>query len=424
VKVKVDVNMKPVKPRLYLDRFLKYVKIDTQSSEESDNYPSTEKQLVLSRLLVDELNSLGLHDVKMTEHGYVFASLLSNVSVTVPTIGLIAHVDTSPDVSGKNVKPVINKKYKGGDIVLKKDNRQVIEADKNPALQLCIGHDIITTDGTTLLGADNKAGIAEIMGAIQYMIENPEIKHGTVRIAFTVDEEVGQGTTYFDVEQFGAEYAYTIDGGTAGEIEDETFCADTAIIKIKGVNVHPGYGKGVLVNSIKIASELIDKLPTDAISPETTENREGYLHPNTFEGSVEETKIVFLLRAFKVEGLREKRGFLQLLCDKMSKKYPRAEIGLEVKESYRNMKIILDKYPVVVENAVEAIRRTGLKPKRNLIRGGTDGARLSFMGLPTPNIFTGGHNFHSKKEWISVQDMGKAVETIVHLCEIWAERAL
>ena len=319
---------------------------------------------------------------------------------------------------------VINKKYKGGDIVLKKDKRQIIEAELNPALRDCIGHDIITTDGTTLLGADNKAGIAEIMGALQYMIENPEVKHGTVRVAFTVDEEIGQGTKYFDVEKFGAEYAYTIDGETAGEIEDETFCADTAFITIRGVNVHPGYAKGKMVNSLKIAAELLTKLPRDGMSPETTDKREGYLHPNSMEATVEETKIVFLIRDFDEEGLHEKHGFLQLLCDKLSKKYPPANIQLEIKESYRNMKMILDKHPVAMDNALEAIRRTGLKPQKNLIRGGTDGARLSFMGLPTPNIFTGGHNFHSKKEWISVQDMEKAVETIVHLCEIWAERAL
>jgi tripeptide aminopeptidase len=415
--------MKPIGNRLFLDRFLSYVKYDTQSSEDSDTYPSTEKQLELCKKLVQELKDLGLHEVEMTEHGYVFATLLPNVEHIVPTIGFIAHVDTSPEVSGANVKPV-KRKYKGGDIVLKKDKTQVIELKKNPALNDCIKHDIITSDGTTLLGADNKAGIAEIMGAIQYMIENPDVKHGKIRVAFTVDEEVGTGTKYFDVKKYGAEYAYTVDGETAGEIEDETFCADTAIVTIKGVNVHPGYAKGVLVNGIKIAAELLAKLPKDGMSPETTEKREGYLHPHSIKGGVELTEIVFLVRDFEEEGLKEKESFLQMLCNKFQNKYPNSSITLEVKESYRNMKQILNRYPLVVDYAIEAVRRTGLEPKKNLIRGGTDGARLSYMGLPTPNIFTGGHNFHSKQEWISVQHMAKAVETIVHICVIWTERSL
>jgi tripeptide aminopeptidase len=416
--------MNQIQTRLFLDRFLTYVKFDTQSSEESDSYPSTEKQLELSKHLVKELKDLGLHEVELTEHGYVFATLLSNVTHQVPTIGFIAHVDTSPEVSGANVNPVINKKYKGGDIKLKKDKSQIIEFDMNPALKDCLGHDIITSDGTTLLGADNKAGIAEIMGAIQFLIENPDVKHGNIRVAFTVDEEVGTGTQYFDTKQFGAEYAYTIDGETVGEIENETFCADTAIVTIKGVNVHPGYAKDRMINGIKIGAEFLEKLPKDGMSPETTENREGYLHPHSVKGSVEETELVFLVRDFDIDGLKEKENFLQMLCNKFSNKYPKASIVLEIKESYRNMKQVLEKYPLVVEYANEAVRRTGMEPKLNLIRGGTDGARLSFMGIPTPNIFTGGHNFHSKKEWISVQDMQKAVETIVHLCEIWVQKSL
>jgi tripeptide aminopeptidase len=416
--------MKAFESRLFLDRFISYVKYDTQSSEESDTYPSTEKQLELCKKLVQELKDLGLHEVEITEHGYVFATILSNVNHPVPTIGFIAHVDTSPEVSGANVKPIIKRKYKGGDIVLKKDKFQVIEFEKNPALKECIRHDIVTSDGTTLLGADNKAGIAEIMGAMQYLIENPDVKHGKIRVAFTVDEEVGTGTKYFDVKKFGAEYAYTVDGGTAGEIEDETFCADTAVVTIKGVNVHPGYAKDVLVSGIKIAAELLAKLPKDGMSPETTEKREGYLHPHSIKGGVEHTEIVFLVRDFEEEGLKEKESFLQMLCNKFQNKYPNSSLTLEVQESYRNMKEILNRYPLVVDYALEAVRRTGLEPKQNLIRGGTDGARLSFMGLPTPNIFTGGHNFHSKKEWISVQHMAKAVETIIHICEIWTERSL
>ncbi len=415
--------MKPIERRLFLDRFVSYVKIDTQSCEESETYPSTLKQLDLSNKLVDELKELDLQDIEITKHGYVFATLPSNVNFDVPVIGLIAHVDTSPDVSGENVNPVINENYQGGNITFKNDTSQIIEFDMNPALKNCIGHDIITTGGTTLLGADNKAGIAEIMGALQYLIENPEIKHGKIRVAFTVDEEVGTGTKHFDVKQFGADYAYTIDGETAGEVEDETFCADTAIVTIKGINVHPGYAKDKLISGIKIGAEFIEQLPKDSLSPETTEKREGYVHPHNFSGSVEETKLTFLVRDFDVNGLKKNEDFLQKICDDLQSKYPKASLELEIKESYRNMKIKLNEKPEVVDYALEAVRRTGLEPKKNLIRGGTDGARLSFMGVLTPNIFTGGHNFHSKKEWISVQDMEKAVETIIHLCQIWREKA-
>lgn len=414
--------MQPFENKLFLDRFLTYVKYDTQSSENSDSYPSTDKQLELSRHLTNELQEMGLQDIEMTEHGYVFATLPANTDKKVPVIGLIAHVDTSPDVSGANVQPVTHKNYQGGDITLPKDKSQVIEYDLNPALADCIGHDIITTDGTTLLGADNKAGIAEIMGAVTYLMENPEIEHGKIRLAFTVDEEVGTGTQYFDVKQFGAEYAYTIDGETAGEIEDETFCADTAIITVKGVNVHPGFAKNRMVNGIKIASELIGMLSPDSMSPETTEKREGYLHVNSIKGSVEETEMVFLVRDFEVDGLKQKEALLQEYCDTLKSKYPKASIDLKIKESYRNMKLILVDHPDVVNIVLEAIKKAGLEPKKSLIRGGTDGARLSFMGLPTPNIFTGGHNFHSKKEWISIQDMQKAVETIVHLCNLWVQK--
>ena len=415
--------MKPIDRKLFLDRFLTYVKYDTQSSEESDTYPSTAKQLELSKKLVEELKELGLEDVELTEHGYVFATLPSNVDWDVPVIGFNSHVDTSPEVSGANVNPIIHENYQGGDIVLPNAPDQVIEFDKNPALKNCIGHDIITTDGTTLLGADDKAGIAEIMGALAYLKENPEIKHGKIRIAFTVDEEVGAGTDHFDVKKFGADFAYTIDGETVGEIEDETFCADTAIITIKGVNVHPGYAKGKMINGIKIGAELISRLPKDSMSPETTEGREGYLHPHAFKGQVENTEIIFLVRDFTVEGLKEKEDFLQKICDELSEKYAPATVSMEIKESYRNMKYIIDQHPEVVEYAMEAVRRSGIEPKKNLIRGGTDGARLSYEGLPTPNIFTGGHNFHSQKEWISIQDMEKAVETIVNLVQIWAEKS-
>ncbi len=415
--------MKAITRRLFLDRFLTYVKFDTQSSEESDTYPSTEKQKELGRHLEKELKEMGLQDVNMDEHGYVFATLPSNVDYDVPVIGYISHMDTSPEVSGANVNPIIHENYQGQDIVLPNDPEQVIEFAKNPELKHCIGQDIITTDGTTLLGADDKAGISEIMGALKYLIENPEVKHGTIRIAFTVDEEVGTGTQYFDVKKFGANYAYTVDGESLGEIEDETFCADSAKVIIKGVNVHPGYAKGKMINGIKIASELIDRLPKDSMSPETTEGREGYLHPHAVKGSVELTEITFLVRDFTVEGLEEKEKFLQKLCDELSQKYAPATVTLKVEESYRNMKYKIDEDPKVVEYAIEAVKRSGIKPRQSLIRGGTDGSRLSFMGLLTPNIFTGGHNFHSKKEWVCIYDMEKAAETLVNLAQIWAEKS-
>lgn len=409
-----------------VDRFLRYVKIDTQSDENSTTYPSTKKQLVLSQLLVNELKQLGLSQVEITEHGYVFATLPSNLpgdsNKVVPPIGLIAHVDTSPDVSGAGVNPFIHHNYQGSEIRLPKDQDQLINPETDPALKNCLGHDIITSDGTTLLGADNKAGIAEIMTALEFFINNPTYRHGEIKVAFTVDEEVGQGTKYFDLKKFGAKYAYTIDGETAGELEIETFCADSVVITIKGINIHPGYAKDKMVNSIKIASELISKLPKDRMSPETTEKREGYIHPNSFNGNVEESTIKFLIRDFTVEGLKEKEKYLKNLFQRILKKYPSAGGDFKVEESYRNMRYILDQYPHVTRYAQEAIERAGLTPRISLIRGGTDGARLSYMGLPTPNIFTGGHNFHSKREWISIQDMIKAVEVIVHLMVIWAEK--
>jgi len=415
--------MKPIERRMYLDRFLNYVKFDTQSDEESESYPTTEKQKELSKKLVQELKELGLQDIEMTDWGYVFATLPSNVDHDVPVIGFISHVDTSPDVSGENVSPVIHENYQGSDIVLPKDTSQVIEFDMNPSLKNSIGHDIITTDGTTLLGADDKAGIAEIMGAVTYLVENPDIKHGKIRISFTVDEEVGRGTEKFDVKAFGADFAYTLDGETVGEVEDETFCADTAIVKIAGVNVHPGYAKNKMINGIKIAADLIEQLPKDGLSPETTEKKEGYVHPHGIKGAVENTEIVFLVRDFTVEGLNEKEDYLQKICDGLNEKYAPAEVKMEIKESYRNMKYKIDEHPEVVEYAIEAVKRSGIEPIRNIIRGGTDGARLSYDGLLTPNVFTGGHNFHSKKEFISIQDMEKAVETIINLVQIWVEKS-
>ena len=406
-----------------LDRFLKYVTFDTQSSEESDTVPTTEKQKRLGEYLVKELEDIGLNDAAMDQWGYVTATLPGNVDHHVPVIGLIAHLDTSPDVSGENVQAQIHKNYQGGDIVISRERDIVLKESENPALKQQIGHDIITSDGTTLLGADNKAGIAEIFDATHHLITHPEIKHGTIKVAVTTDEEVGKGADHFDIPKFGADYAYTIDGETVGEVEDETFCADTAIITITGVNVHPGYAKNKLVNAIKIAAEIIGGLPKDRLSPETTEKRQGYLHPHNITGNVEQAVVKFLVRDFTVEGLQENEALLRELADKVMAKHPKAKMDFKIDEYYRNMKYKLDEDPKVVEYAVEAVKRAGLTPVRNIIRGGTDGARLSYDGLLTPNIFTGGHNFHSRQEWISVQDMHKAVDVIVRLIQIWQERA-
>jgi tripeptide aminopeptidase len=406
-----------------LDRFLKYVTFDTQSAEESNTFPSTEKQKILGEYLVKELKALGMDNVSMDKNGYVMATLPSNTDKEVPVIGLIAHLDTSPDVSGKDVKALIHENYQGQDLVLSDSPPVVISVEENPQLGEKIGHDIVTADGKTLLGADNKAGIAEIIDAMHTLINHPEIKHGTIKVAVTPDEEVGKGADHFDIQAFGADYAYTIDGETLGEIEDETFCADSVTLTITGVNVHPGYAKNKLVNSIKIACEIINQLPKDRLSPETTEKREGYIHPNSISGSVEESTVKLLIRDFTVEGLKEKEKDLKELCDTVMSSYAKAKIDFEVTEYYRNMKYMLDKEPHVVDYAMEAIKRAGLEPIRNLIRGGTDGARLSYEGLLTPNIFTGGHNFHSRQEWISVQDMQKAVDTIVELVQVWHEKS-
>jgi tripeptide aminopeptidase len=403
-------------------RFLKYITFDTQSSEESTRFPSTAKQKKLGKALTRELKSMGLANAELDKNGYVLATLEANTEDAIPIIGLIAHMDTSPDVSGANVKAVIHQNYQGGPLVLPGDPHQVLLPGENPALSEQIGHDIITSDGTTLLGADNKAGIAEIFEAVQYFVDHPEIKHGRIQIAITPDEEIGMGTKYFDIKKFGAAYAYTIDGETAGEIEDETFCADSLSVTFAGVNVHPGYAKGRLVNAIKIAADFIEQLPKNALSPETTEKREGYVHPHLFQGTVESVTLKFLVRDFTIEGLKEKEDYLQRLAREVVAKYPKATVEVSIDEFYRNMKYMIDKDPKVVDYAVEAIRRAGMNPIRGSIRGGTDGARLSFDGLLTPNIFTGGHNFHSKHEWISIQDMRHAVDVIIQLIQVWAEK--
>jgi tripeptide aminopeptidase len=404
-----------------LDRFFRYVKIDTQSREDvEDRYPSTEKQKDLSRLLAGELKDLGLADAKMDGFGVVMATLPGNAPSPAPVIGLLAHVDTSPEVSGKDVKPMIHKNYRGGDIVLPGDESQVIVASDNPELANAVGHDIVTSDGTTLLGADDKAGIAEIMTALDHLQKHPEIPRPTLRIGFTPDEETGNGTAHFDVKAFGADFAYTVDGSTPGEIENETFNAMAASFTVNGRNVHPGYAKGKMVNAVRIVSEIVDALKTDP-SPETTEKREGYLHPYVIEGGVEKTTLKVLIRDFDMEGMEAKSRRLREVQSRMQAKYPKAKIDLDIKESYRNMGFKLDEDPRVVQYALEAVRRAGLEPKMQIIRGGTDGAKLCFMGLLTPNLFAGGQNFHSKTEWASVQVMEKAVETILHLVQIWAK---
>ncbi len=402
-----------------LERFLSYVKVDTQSDEKSESTPSTKKQFDLAEILEKELKDMGLKNVEVDEFCYVYATLPSNMDNNKQTIGLISHLDTAPAVSGKNVNPIVNKNYQGGDIVLPGDKTVVIKEDEE--LKKHIGEDIITSDGTTLLGGDDKAGVSEIMEAVKYLIEHPEIKRPEIRIAFTPDEEIGRGTVKFNKEKFGAKVAYTIDGGADGEIEDENFNADSMIIKIKGINVHPGYAKGKMVNSIKIAGDFLANLPKD-MSPETTDKKEGYIHPVEVSGNEEETTIFFIIRDFVEEGLKQKEDMLEELVKKSVEKFPGAAYTVEVKESYRNMKKILDQNPEVVNLAIKAIENSGISPIRTPIRGGTDGAKLTFEGIPTPNLFTGGHNFHSKREWISYQSMEKAVDVIINLVKLWAEK--
>ncbi|KAA0076048.1 peptidase T [Tardiphaga sp. P9-11] len=404
-------------------RFLRYVVIDTQSDPASPTCPSTEKQKDLGRVLAQELRDLGLRDAHLDEHGYVYATIPATSDKKVPVICFCSHMDTSPDCSGKDVKPQIVRNYRGGDIVLPVDSTQVIRVADNPALKDQIGHDIITTDGTTLLGADNKAGLAEIMDAARFLVANPQIGHGTIKILFTPDEEIGRGVDKVDLTQLGADFAYTMDGETAGHIEDETFSADGAVITIEGVSAHPGFAKGKMEHAIKIAAAIVERLPKDTCSPETTDGKQGFLHPIGISGALEKATLSLIVRDFTDDGLAEKEALLQSIVDDVMTAYPHSTATLEIKQQYRNMKQVIDRYPHMVEYAVEAIQRAGLKPVRSSIRGGTDGSRLSFMGLPCPNIFAGEHAFHGRTEWVSVQDMEKAVQTIVHLAMIWEEKA-
>lgn len=404
------------------ERFLRYARIDTQSDASSLTCPSTEKQKDLGRLLSQELHELGLADAHMDEHGYVYATVPSNTDKSVPVICFCSHMDTSPDCTGKDVKPQIVRRYRGGDIVLPADPTQIIRASEHPALASQIGNDVITTDGTTLLGADNKAGIAEIMDAVRVLVKNPQIKHGVIKVLFTPDEEIGRGADKVDLKKLGAAFAYTIDGESAGHLEDETFSADGVTIVIQGVSAHPGFAKGKMEHALKIASRIVDRLPVE-VSPEATDGRDGFLHPVGMEGGLDSAKLSLIVRDFSERGLKEKEAILRGIIDEVMQEFPRSTFTIDVKPQYRNMKEVLDRHPEVVENAMEAIRRAGLTPVRSSIRGGTDGSRLSFMGLPCPNIFAGEHAFHSRLEWVSVQDMEAAVRTIVNLAMIWEERA-
>lgn len=404
-------------------RFLKYVTIDTQSDSSSSTVPSTQKQKVLSAILVEELKEMGVRDAELDEYGYVYATIPSNSSKKVPVICFCSHVDTSPDCSGLNVKPIIHKNYQGEDLVLPDDNSIVIKESEHPDLEYQIGNDIITASGKTLLGADNKAGVAEIMDAVHFFMTNPEVKHGEIKILFTPDEEIGRGVDYVDLKKLNADYAYTIDGETLGSFEDETFSADGMEVIIQGVSTHPGFAKGKMESAIKIVSEIVANLPKDRISPESTSDKQGFVHPVNIQGDVEEAKISFIIRDFIDENLHKYEEEIKSITEDVLKNYPHSKADFKIKEQYRNMKNIIAQYPKVSEYALAAIERAGLAPKYQSIRGGTDGSRLSFMGLPCPNIFAGEHAFHSKQEWVSIQDMEAAVRTIIYLAIIWEEQS-
>jgi tripeptide aminopeptidase len=404
------------------ERFLKYVTIDTQSDPNSPTCPSTEKQKNLSRILVEELLAMGVSDAHLDEHGYVYATIPANTDKKVPVICFCSHVDTSPDCSGEGVKPLVHANYRGQDLVLPDDNSVVIRMNEHPDLKDQIGNDVITASGTTLLGADNKAGVAAIMDAANILVNNKQLKHGKIRILFTPDEEIGRGVDKVDMKKLGAKFGYTIDGETAGSIENETFSADGAVITIYGVASHPGFAKGKMENALKIASRIVAKFP-DKLSPEHTEAKEGFIHPVHIEGNIEKSTVRLIIRDFSEAGLKRHAKTIQRIVDAAMKPFPNSRAEVKISEQYRNMNKVLRRYPQVVENAVEALRRAGFaQPKLQSIRGGTDGSRLSFMGLPCPNIFAGEHAFHSKQEWVSVQDMEKAAETIVHLAQVWEEK--
>jgi len=416
------MNFNPAIAFTVTDRFLRYVKIDTQSDPNSETYPSTEKQKNLGRLLVDELQEMGVTDAHLDEYGCIYATIPANTGKQgIPVICFCSHMDTSPDCSGFGVKPLIHKNYGGEDITLPDDPSQVIRMSDHPDLKNQLGNDIITASGTTLLGADNKAGVAEIMDACYQLMNRPEIKHGAIRILFTPDEEIGRGVDKVDIKKLDAYAGYTIDGESAGNMENETFSADGAKLIIHGVSAHPGFAKGKMESAIKIAAEILARLPFE-LSPEGTENKQGFVHPVGMEGHAEQATVDFIIRDFDEAKLEAHADAIRKIADEVLKNFPNSGYELQIKPQYRNMKAMLDKHPQIVEYGMEAIRRAGLEARLCSIRGGTDGSRLSFMGLPCPNIFAGEHAFHGKQEWVSVQDMQKAVETILHLCMIWEEK--
>lgn len=404
-----------------VEKFLRYIKYDTKSAEESTTFPSTSKQLVLGKELVKELKEIGLNDAAMDERGYVFATLPSNVEKNIPVIGFMAHMDTSPDMSGENVNPKFVENYNGNDIVLNEEKNIVLTTKDFPEIKKYIGETLITTDGTTLLGADDKAGIAEIFTAIEHLINNPDVPHGTIKIAFTPDEEVGRGPDYFDVKKFGADFAYTVDGGALGELEYENFNAAAAKIFIHGRNVHPGSAKNKMVNSLLIANELASMLPEDEI-PAKTEGYEGFFHLIGLSGEVEETKMHYIIRDFDSKSFENRKNLIEDIVSKLNSKYGNGTVVLELRDQYRNMKEMVEPVKHIVDNAFQAMEAVGIKPLISPIRGGTDGAQLSFKGLPTPNLFTGGENFHGKFEYIPVSAMEKAVQVILKIIEIYTNK--
>ncbi|WP_316830511.1 peptidase T [Pedobacter aquatilis] len=405
------------------NRFIRYARIDTQSDPESPTCPSTEKQKNLGSLLVEELLGIGLADAHMDKNGYVYATLPATSDKTVPVICFCSHMDTSPDCSGENVKPIVHHNYQGADLVLPDDNSIIIKLAEHKDLQHQIGNDIITASGTTLLGADNKAGVTEIMEAVSFLMNNTSIKHGTIKILFTPDEEIGRGVDKVNLNKLAADFAYTVDGETLGSIEDETFSADGATLTVNGVSTHPGFAKDKMESAIKILAEILTALPKNTLTPETTSGKEGFIHPVSVKGLVEQAEAQFIIRDFTDEKLEQHAALLRKTAEDVLKNYPGSTFTLAVKAQYRNMKQVLDNYPEIVEIGIEAIERAGVKAKKQSIRGGTDGSRLSFMGLPCPNIFAGEHAFHSKQEWVSVQDMEKAIQTIINIACIWEERS-
>lgn len=402
------------------ERLMRYVQIDTQSDPNSTSQPSTEKQKDLSRLLVEELKAIGIHDADLDEHGYVYATIPATIPDKVPTICFCSHVDTAPDCSGKDVRPILHQNYNGEDIVLPDDESIVISTQNHPYLKQRIGDDIITASGKTLLGADDKAGVAIIMDAAQYLMEHPEIPHGNIRILFTPDEEIGRGVNAVNMKRLAADFGYTLDGGERGHLEGENFSADAAVFTFHGVSAHPGYAKGKMVNAMKVAATFLSKLPLQEWCPESTSAKEGFVHPVAMEGELEQAKVTFIIRDFETAQLKNHEERLRLIAEEAVKQFPGSSFEMIVKEQYRNMNEILVNHPQVMDNAEEAYRRAGITPEIISIRGGTDGSRLSFMGMPCPNIFTGEMGIHSKQEYVSVQDMNAAVSICVHLSQVWA----